>query len=63
MFYPLERPVLLLVATGAALFALYLAAVDQGHLLAFAQGRVAFEKNLLHELLHDARHVAGFPCH
>jgi hypothetical protein len=59
----LERPAPLLVAVSAALFALYVGAIDQGHLLAFVQGQVAFDQNLLHELVHDARHVAGFPCH
>jgi hypothetical protein len=59
----LERPIPLLVAVAAALFALYVGAVDQGHLLALVQGQVAFDQNLLHELVHDARHVAGFPCH
>jgi len=59
----LERPIPLLVAVAAALFALYLGAVDQGHLLSLVQGQVAFDQNLLHELVHDARHVAGFPCH
>jgi Probable cobalt transporter subunit (CbtB) len=59
----LERQVLLLAAAAAALFTLYLGAVDQGQVLAFVQGQVAFEQNLLHELVHDARHVAGFPCH
>jgi hypothetical protein len=59
----LERPVPLLVAFGAAVFALYVGAIDQGHLLALVQGQVAFDQNLLHELVHDARHAAGFPCH
>jgi Probable cobalt transporter subunit (CbtB) len=59
----LDRPVLLLAAAVAALLALYVGAVDQGQVLAFVQGQVAFEQNLLHELVHDARHVAGFPCH
>lgn len=45
------------------LFALYLLALDQGFLLSLFQGNIAFDMNLLHELVHDARHVAGFPCH
>jgi hypothetical protein len=59
----LERPIPLIIALVSALFALYVGAVDQGHLLALVQGQVAFDQNLLHELVHDARHVAGFPCH
>jgi len=49
------------VALGV--FALYLLALDQGFFLSLFQGDIAFDMNLLHELVHDARHVAGFPCH
>lgn len=45
------------------LLGLYALALDQGFLLSLFQGGVAFDMNLLHELVHDARHVAGFPCH
>jgi hypothetical protein len=45
------------------LLGLYALAIDQGFLLSLFQGHVAFDMNLLHELVHDARHVAGFPCH
>ena len=45
------------------LFGFYLLALDQGFFLSLFQGDVAFDMNLLHELVHDARHVAGFPCH
>ena len=44
-------------------FALYLLALDQGFLLSLAQGSAAFDMNLIHEFVHDARHAAGFPCH
>jgi len=50
-------------AVGLGLFALYLLALDQGLFLSLFQGDIAFDMNLLHELVHDARHVAGFPCH
>lgn len=53
-----------LVGAGVlGLFALYLLALDQGFFLSLFQGDIAFDMNLLHELVHDARHVAGFPCH
>lgn len=42
---------------------LYVLALDQGFLLSLIQGDVAFDLNLLHEFVHDARHAAGFPCH
>ena len=46
-----------------ALLALYTLALDQGLLLSFVQGPIAFDMNLIHEFVHDARHAAGFPCH
>jgi cobalt transporter subunit CbtB len=45
------------------LFALYVMAFDQGFLLSLVQGAKAFDINLIHEVFHDARHAAGFPCH
>ena len=45
------------------LFGLYEMAVDQGFLLSLFQGATAFDTNFIHELVHDARHAAGFPCH
>ncbi len=50
-------------AVALGMFALYLLALDQGFFLSLFQGDIAFDMNLLHELVHDARHVAGFPCH
>jgi len=49
--------------TLLGLFALYIVGLDQGHLLGLVQGDVAFDQNLIHEALHDARHAAGLPCH
>jgi hypothetical protein len=54
------------IYAGAALLSLvgfYLVALDQGYLLSLVQGNLAFEMNFIHELVHDARHAAGFPCH
>ena len=45
------------------LFTLYVVALDQGFLLSWIHGSAAFDMNLIHEALHDARHAAGFPCH
>jgi len=50
-------------ATLLSLVAFYVMALDQGHLLSLLQGTAAFEMNFIHELVHDARHAAGFPCH
>ncbi|OGQ81349.1 MAG: hypothetical protein A3F90_03540 [Deltaproteobacteria bacterium RIFCSPLOWO2_12_FULL_60_19] len=49
--------------TLLGLFSLYVLALDQGLLLSLAQGPAAFDMNLIHEFVHDARHAAGFPCH
>jgi hypothetical protein len=59
---PANRGVLI-GAVALGVFALYLLALDQGFFLSLFQGDIAFDMNLLHELVHDARHVAGFPCH
>lgn len=36
---------------------------DQGHLFSVIEGTSAFDDLYLHELYHDMRHVAGYPCH
>jgi|GEM_PF-1980928 len=54
---------ILLGALLAFLLLFYLVAIDQGYLLSLVQGQVAYSQNLIHELTHDARHTAGFPCH
>ena len=59
--WPATRLLIPLGVLSAALF--YLVALDQGLLLSVVQGHAAFNMNLIHELLHDARHAAGFPCH
>ncbi|MGH8649461.1 MAG: hypothetical protein ACREUP_09175, partial [Burkholderiales bacterium] len=48
-----------LVSLG--LLTLYVMALDQGFLLSWVHGPAAFDMNLIHEALHDARHAAGFP--
>ena len=45
------------------LFTLYIVGLDQGQLLSVMPGSLAFDQNLIHEAVHDARHAAGFPCH
>jgi hypothetical protein len=56
-----ERVLIPLAVLGLAAF--YVLGLDQGHLLSLVQGGVAFDQNLIHEFVHDARHAAGFPCH
>ena len=36
---------------------------DQGHIFSIFYGESAFADQFLHELTHDMRHAAGFPCH
>jgi cobalt transporter subunit CbtB len=46
-----------------AFFMFYTLALDQGWLLSWFQGAQAFDLNFIHELIHETRHAAGFPCH
>ena len=64
VFAPVIRPTrasFLVAILG--LSALYVLGLDQGQLLSLVQGAAAFDQNLIHEAVHDARHAAGFPCH
>jgi len=56
---------ILSVAILAIIFAfgLFLVGYDQGHLFSIVLGNQAFEDLYIHELTHDMRHAAGFPCH
>ena len=49
----------------AVIFAagLFVVGFDQGHIFSMAFGEQAFEDLYIHELTHDMRHAAGFPCH
>ena len=49
------------IALAAALYLVL--SFDQGQLLSVFQGSAAFDQNFIHELVHDARHAAGLPCH
>jgi hypothetical protein len=57
------RPWILAGLLGLTIFGFYVLALDQGWLLSLVQGERAFDLNFIHEAVHDARHVAGFPCH
>ena len=60
---PAGFPRAAVIAAALALVGLFVLAFDQGQTLALAQGDTAYQLNLIHELVHDARHAAGFPCH
>lgn len=51
------------VAVAAAAVGLFAIGFDQGQLLSVWLGDASYQLNLLHELVHDARHSTGFPCH
>ena len=59
------KPPILAVALLAVVFAfgLFLVGYDQGHIFSVIQGVDAYEELYIHELTHDMRHAAGFPCH
>jgi len=55
----------LAIAVLAVVFGLGLFVVgfDQGHIFSLVMGEQAFDEMFIHELTHDMRHAAGFPCH
>ena len=42
---------------------LFIVGFDQGHIFSLVIGESAFDEMFIHELTHDLRHAAGFPCH
>jgi hypothetical protein len=48
----------IIFATG-----LFVVGFDQGHIFSLVYGEEAFQDLYIHELTHDMRHAAGFPCH
>ena len=42
---------------------LFVVGFDQGHTFSLVYGEQAFSDLFIHELTHDIRHAAGFPCH
>ena len=42
---------------------LFVVGFDQGHIFSIIMGETAFDEMFIHELTHDLRHAAGFPCH
>ncbi len=53
----------LLLLVGIFAFGLFVVGYDQGHIFSIVLGEEAFEDLYIHELTHDMRHAAGFPCH
>ena len=45
-------------------FGIFVVGYDQGQIFSIVQGSdEAFEMKYLHEVTHDMRYAAGFPCH
>ena len=64
IFYPTRTSLWPLVGLGLiALLGLFAIGLDQGQILSPWLGESSYQLNVLHELVHDARHAAGFPCH
>lgn len=59
-----STPIIGIVAL-AIIFAagLFVVGFDQGHIFSLVYGDEAFQEIYIHELTHDMRHAAGFPCH
>ena len=56
-------PILAILAL-AIVFAvgLFVVGYDQGHIFSVVLGESAYADLYIHELTHDIRHAAGFPC-
>ena len=55
--------VALLTHVSVFIVGLFVVGFDQGHIFSMINGESAFIDQFLHELTHDMRHAAGFPCH
>ena len=53
----------LAILVSISMIGFFVVGFDQGHLFSLIYGESAFTEQFLHELTHDMRHAAGFPCH
>ena len=60
MGIPLFAAAILVAIAGLGIFAI---GFDQGQIFSIVLSQEAFDELYLHELTHDMRHAAGFPCH
>ena len=57
-------PKIALIALAAIFaFGIFVVGFDQGQLFSVVFGEQAYADMYIHELTHDMRHAAGFPCH
>jgi len=55
--------VALAILVTVFIIGLFIVGFDQGHIFSIIYGESSFADQFLHELTHDMRHAAGFPCH
>ena len=55
--------VALAILASVFVIGLFIVGFDQGHIFSIIYGESSFTEQFLHELTHDMRHTAGFPCH
>ena len=53
----------LAILVTISIIGFFVVGFDQGHLFSLIHGESSFTEKFLHELTHDMRHAAGFPCH
>ncbi len=53
----------IIILSIVCIFGLFIVGYDQGHIFSIVQGEQAYVDQFIHELTHDIRHAAGFPCH
>ena len=53
----------LAILASVFVIGLFIVGFDQGHIFSIIHGESSFTEQFLHELTHDMRHAAGFPCH
>ena len=57
-------PTIAIIALAVVFAAgLFVVGFDQGHIFSLVYGEQAYTDMYIHELTHDMRHAAGFPCH
>ena len=53
----------IILLAGIFAIGLFIVGYDQGHIFSIVLGEDAYAEQFIHELTHDMRHAAGFPCH
>ena len=56
-----SKPSLIILAV-VFVAGIFVVGFEQGHIMTLAEG-LGVDPMYLHELTHDMRHAAGFPCH